>query len=131
MKILYPIIVFTMLLNGCAKQDNNSQTASQNTYKLTAILVDPGDGSGTFRNVNSQKTITLFSGGTIVGSGNFCFMDISNVGTTSGTFSATNSTLTFDGCTNFAVPLNYSIAGSELIIDYKCIEACKMKFTKI
>jgi len=59
-KIFFTLLVVGML-SACNKDDNKSNTSIVGNWKLIEVLEDPGDGSGTFMSVDSEKTITFNS----------------------------------------------------------------------
>ncbi|WP_417612368.1 hypothetical protein [Owenweeksia hongkongensis] len=112
---------------SCSKDDDKqTETATGDTYKLIEVLADPGDGSGTFQPVSSNKTIEFKTNGTVVSNGKLCDMSISSNSGTTGTYSFTDSTITSANCSK----LPFEITGNHLIIFYPCIEPCQGKFEK-
>jgi hypothetical protein len=127
-------IVFTLitigLLNSCSSDDSGTNTELVGNWKLIEVLADPGDGSGTFTSVESNKTITFNSDGTISSNGTLCDITITSNNSTSGTYSITESTFNSPSCIN--PDYNYTFEKNEniIIIDYPCIEPCKAKYKK-
>lgn len=95
-------------------------------WKLIEILVDPGNGSGTFSPVTSNKTIEFHSNGTVSSNGNLCSMNEASSTASSGTYSTINSTISSSACTN----LHFTLSTNYLIIDYPCIEPCRARFQR-
>lgn len=120
------------LLMSCKSDDDNSPSETEliGDWKLIEVLSDPGDGSGTFTSVDSEKRISFKSDGTISSNGSLCDLSIDTNKETSGTFSLVDSTFTSSDCNNDAY--NYSFEKNEdiLIIAYPCIEACQVKYKK-
>lgn len=116
------------LISSCSKnEDKQTETSSSDTYHLIEILADPGDGSGTFQPVSSNKTIEFKANGTVVSNGELCEMSTSSNSASAGTYSFTDSTITSANCNK----LPFKISGKHLIIFYPCIEPCQGKFEKI
>lgn len=116
------------VITSCSKsKDKQTEVATGDTYKLIEILADPGDGSGTFQAVSSNKTIELKTNGTVVSNGELCQMSTSSNSATAGTYSFSDSTITSANCSN----LPFEITGEHLIIFYPCIEPCQGKFKKM
>lgn len=68
-------LIFTLIIAGILFSCNNDDDSNLNTdlignWQLIEVLSDPGDGSGTFSSVESDKTITFKSGGIIASNGN-------------------------------------------------------------
>lgn len=109
---------------GCKKNCNQLE----GEWLLKEALVDPGDGSGTFEPVSSEKTLT-FSNGTVTSNGNLCDMSLETGTPTSGTYNLSDSMITA-GCVYAGLPITFEQNGNELIVTYPCVEACKAKFVK-
>ena len=99
------------------------------TWKLKEILFDPGDGSGTFQSVNSNKTLIFDTTGNVTSNGLICDMSIGTSANSIGTYSEANSTINSTNCTNLT--LNYELNADTLIIIYPYIEPCKAKYIKV
>lgn len=128
MKKIATLLIAIVAIVSCSKKDkDDSNTQSGNTYKLIEILADPGNGSGTFQSVISNKTIEFKPNGTVVSNGELCDMSTSANSGTSGTYSFSDSTITSTNCSK----LPFEINGNHLIIFYPCIEPCQGKFEKI
>jgi hypothetical protein len=101
-------------------------------WQLIEQLADPGDGSGTFQPVSSQKTVSFYEDESVVCNGSLCYMT-TNVGNgTSGTFSAQDSTILVSGC-DFSppFPLTVEMVDGYLVLNYPCIEPCREKYEQI
>lgn len=132
-KLASLLIVITMLFS-CEKNEgdktaeilSNSTSQIVGNYKLTETLLDPGDGSGTFQPVSSNRVISFHTNGTVSSNGNLCFVSSSSNTVSTGTYSMTDSTIQVATCNSLSFHLN----GGELIIDYPCIEPCRGKWVK-
>ena len=111
------------IMSSCS-QDETTQLIGK--WKLIERLLDPGDGSGTFQPVNSNKIIEFHSDSTITSNGEICTYGMESDSTTTGTYSLVDFTISSSNCTNLSFELN----GNDLIINYGCIEWCKAKFLK-
>lgn len=124
------MFLWLVTLIACDKTDDkNSDAGLTGEWGLTEILADPGDGSGTFQPVQSNKTITFHSNGTVTCNGSLCDMSATSNQATSGTYSTADSTLGTLDC-NLQMKLKFEKTGSTLIIQYPCIEPCKAKYEK-
>lgn len=99
-------------------------------WQLTEILADPGDGSGTFRPVDNNKTLTFYANGEVTATnGTLCGMDISATGNQTGTYTVENDRIRLDQCETAG--FLYEIERNELIIWYHCIEGCGEKYRRV
>lgn len=97
--------IFIILLIGIFYSCNKNVVDADKDYivsrwKLTAVLSDPGDGSGVFQSVNSNKDLVFWSNGIVTSTGNLCDMSIESNASSSGTYSATNLTITPSACSD-------------------------------
>lgn len=128
MKIaLLSIISIGLLLVSCNK--SSKTTPLEGEWQLIEVLADPGDGSGVFTSVTSNKTIEFFSNGTISSNGELCFMSESGGTATSGTYDLVDSTI-FAGCVSAGIPITFEQQGNILIVRYPCFEDCLHKYQK-
>ncbi|MBO3097044.1 lipocalin family protein [Gelidibacter pelagius] len=128
-------LIFTLITAGILFSCNNDDDSNPNTdlignWQLIEVLSDPGDGSGTFTSVESDKTITFKSGGIIASNGNLCDMGINSGNPTSGTYSTSKWTFNSPDCDNPEYDFTFEQNGNILIINYPCIEPCKVKYKK-
>lgn len=125
------ILVSIAALIACKKEAEKTQSQPkekpEGIYQLTEVLMDPGDGSGTFQPVNSKKTIELFSNDSLYSNGNICSMDPGTGTASHGTYSLADSSIALAGCDT----LDFDLTDSTLIINYFCIEPCRAKYRKL
>ncbi len=126
MKISFAIIVILSFLASCKKNDRGSVTG---TWELKEVLMDPGNGSGVFNVVSSDKNLVFHTNGNVNSNGIICDMSIESNTSTSGTYSENDSTIISTTCPNLI--LKYEVSGDTLILIYPCIEACKAKYMKV
>lgn len=143
MKSFLPLIFVTLLL-GCKSDDGITSENSDliGKWQLIEQLVDPGDGSGTFQPVESNRTIEFFANGTVEINGELCFTSVEIGETERGTYTLISDATTdiaHDGeispnkCQmNFSNKVNFDITmENHLILWYACIEGCGQKFAKV
>jgi hypothetical protein len=126
------LLILLSLLSAisCDKvDDKNFDTELIGKWGLKEVLADPGDGSGTFHAVESNKIIEFHSDGTITSNGTICDMSIESNNSTSGTYSITDSTISSIDCNN-QMKIRFEKTGSSLVINYPCIEPCRAKYVK-
>ncbi len=131
------ILVLTLIgfVLSCGKDDNTNTNVDETfligTWRLVENLADPGDGSGVFLAVDSNKQITFNSDGTITSNGSLCDMSIQSETPTSGTYSSNLSFINSDDCINPNLNIDFTLENSTLTITYLCIEPCLSKYVKI
>lgn len=131
-KSIFLFSIIGMLTSCSSDDDNLSGDASLvGKWKLIEVLADPGDGSGTFSAVNSNKTITFHPDGKITSNGNLCDMGIKLDTPSSGTYSVDDSLFSSFDCNNAAYEYRFEHTGETLIIFYPCFEACQTKYQKV
>ena len=102
-------------------------------WKLIEMYSDPGDGSGDFETVSSNKTVSFYSDDVIASNGDLCIM---GTNTTDGSFGSytmgSSNTITPSSCAvDLPFGITYTINNSTLILYYPCIEACAEKYELI
>ena len=125
------LLMVSIMLLSCSSDDIDSSHII-GKWKLIQVLADPGDGSGTFVDVESSKTITFLSDGMFSSNGNLCFFSSITPVTTEGAFSIEKEEIYPNTCATFAqVILDYKTENRALNVYYQCIEACAEKYVKI
>lgn len=116
------------LLFSCNKNEEELAPDSSlaGTWKLTEVLADPGDGSGTFQPVSSNKNIVFISDNKVTSNGAICDMSIESNSSTTASYSEANSTI---NCQNSTIM--YELNANSLILSYPCIEGCQAKYIKV
>lgn len=131
MKKLLCMLLTVGILYSCNNDDDsNANNELIGNWRLIAVLVDPGGGSGTFNSVVSDKIITFENNGTITSNGNLCDMSISADHPTSGTYSNSEMTFNSGDCNNVDYNFTFEHNDAILIINYPCIEPCQAKYMK-
>jgi hypothetical protein len=133
MKNLIPsfvfLVVFGIISSSCNTKEETPTIVSK--WHLIEMLADPGDGSGQFQPVTSDKIVEFFEDGTITSNGSICIMGTENTSGSTGTYDSTTMTIDVDDCTGGHVPLSYEMDGSYLILNYACIEPCREKYEQV
>ena len=132
-KLILVLTVFALLI-ACKKEvekEPSNPPEIEGNWRLIEVLADPGDGSGTFQVVVSNKLMEFNSNGAVSCNGNLCDMSTTSVGGTNGTYSTVESTISSPTCVNTMLDISYQIVDSYLIISYPCFEACQCKFEKL
>jgi Lipocalin-like domain len=124
------LLILLNLLISCNKNDQELAPASLiGTWKLTEMLQDPGDGSGTFQPVNSNKKIVFVISNQVTSNGVICDMSINSDTFSTGSYSEATKTINPYDCQNLTI--NYEVDASSLILSYRCIEGCRAKYIKV
>ena len=63
------IAIFFLTFTSCDKDENATTNSLEGTWKLTEILADPGDGSGTFNPISSNKKLIFDNNGNVTSNG--------------------------------------------------------------
>ncbi len=132
LNIMKRILLFFLVLGvlfSCNK-DKEPENKLIGDWKLIEVLADPGDGSGTFNAVQSNKIIRFENDGIITSNGNLCDMSINSDNATSGTYSITDMTLNSPDCSYPDYGITFDVNGNTLMINYPCIEPCIAKYEK-
>ncbi len=136
---LYPmkktILIFSIafMINACTNEDyNDLEPDLVGNWKMVGYLSDPGDGSGTYADIESKKTINFLANGTFTSSGSLCQMLSSeNENSTSGNYNLSSLNVSAVECNNQSdLNLRYEISGDSLFLFYPCREACYVKYEK-
>lgn len=122
-KKLLIFIAAVSILTSCY---NCIEDEATDKYYLIEVLLDPGDGSGIFEPVESEKFIELHQDGTVTSNGEICGFGVESNSATAGTFAFDTNTIS----TPYCIDLSFELVENELIIDYPCIEPCRAKFLK-
>lgn len=120
-----------LLLSGifmCCTSDDNSSSDTEliGTWVLIEILSDPGDGSGVFQSVKSEKTVKFNADGTLQANGELCVLTTDSDLTVAGTYSKSDLTINTPNCST----LRFKQMNNELIISIPCDEPCRTKYRK-
>lgn len=133
MKKIILLITSIGILISCSKDENENSVTTElvGQWKLIEQLADPGDGSGTFQSIDSEKTIE-FSENEIVTSknGSLC-QPYSDEQISSGTYSLSEKRITTN-CQNPNIAfIGFEIKDNYLLFHFASNEGFSQKFKKI
>lgn len=147
MKKLCFILTITVLVFSCTKDYEIQNVVNPDfigKWKLVETYNDPGDGSGVYESIDSDKTIEFFNDGTFTITGPLCNLSTSVgekiIGKVRNSIHSNNFRLisneecSFDNSSidNSSYQYIASIVNSDLRIYYTaCIEGCAHKYQKI
>ncbi|MGI9546126.1 MAG: hypothetical protein ACR2MM_02725, partial [Flavobacteriaceae bacterium] len=100
-------------------------------WQLVEMLADPGDGSGVFSPVDSDKMISILSDGTYSSNGNLCAFSAMLGDPSSGVYDEEANGYLIDCGSPFPSQLRLNLVEGDLIISFFCIEPCLQKFKRI
>lgn len=127
-KLLISLVFLNLI--SCNKSDTvNTPNTLVGTWKYSEMYADPGNGSGVFTPVTSNKTLTFDANGTVTSNGSLCDMSTASNASSTGTYTATTNTINPNSCPSSNII--YEFSGTSLILNYPCIEPCKAKFVKV
>ena len=138
------IVIVVLILLNCSSDDRKPPIENEDLlgkWRIIEQLMDPGDGSGTFQPVISDRTFEFFSNGTVTVNEVMCFMSGEPSEMSSGTYEirgGTNVDVQFEGTISpnncdfeeMRIGFNLSLDG-HLILWYLCFESCGEKYEKI
>lgn len=124
--ILFAALFLTFA--SCTKPNPTLGTLGE--WKLIEYLGDPGDGSGTFEAVDSEKTLLFYDDGTIeIKNGSLCNLGEELIDM-EGTYDEASMVITVD-CSGNSSTREFNInSDNELLLHYPCIEPCIEKYEK-
>lgn len=126
-------IVFLMLIGffvSCNSDDQEkSATELTGTWKLVEILADPGDGNGTFKAVQSNKTIEFKSNGTIVTNTSLCDPYSDEI-KSSGSFNLATKSITTNCQNPNIATIFFELKNGYLLLHYLSNEGYFQKFQR-
>lgn len=118
------------MLASCVNHEENlAPVPLMGKWKLVEQLVDPGDGSGEFTDVSSDKTIQFFGDNKVTSNGSLCSMDVGAIQQSSGTYDVNDGSITPTDCLPVGV-IRYEIKEAHLILSYMCDEGCRSKYVR-
>ena len=128
-------LMLLLPLTTCSDEiflEPDSHEAILGTWRLTEVLADPGDGSGTYTPVDSDKTILFEGNGTYTSNGAVCSFSITAEENTVGTYEIISNSEFIINCPeeNLA-DVSLILENGVLIAHFPCIEPCGQKYIKI
>lgn len=130
MKKSFLLIMIIGIIYSCNKNDESLNLSDlEGRWKLSEILADPGNGSGTFQSVTSNKTLIFYNNGNVTSNGFMCDMSSGTNLSSSGTYSLINGTINSSLCPN--INIQFELNNNTLLLIYPCIEPCKSKYIRV
>lgn len=107
----------------------NIDTKFAGEWELIETMIDPGDGSGKFNKVNSDKTLTIRINGNIESNGNLCQLTTKADNRTKAQLIRNKNETILDSCKK-GYKIYYELREDFLIVYYPCKETCAEKYKK-
>lgn len=136
MKNLLFTLLLSVILFSCSSDNTDQDTNVEltGTWLLTEINNDPGDGSGTFSKVKSDKILVFGENNIITSNGSLCDNSTNSDSPNSGTYTIgleCESGGLITSCSNISnLNIAFVLKGSVMYIYYPCIEGCAAKYVK-
>ena len=128
---IFLLLAFAALFTAC-EDDEDPIPPADSRWQLDAVLSDPGDGSGRFQSVDSDRTITLLSDGSYIAEGDICSFSEDGRPNTMGSYDIEGGTITPDDCVTIGgTPISLSVTADSLFIDYLCFEPCRHRYRAV
>ncbi len=121
--------IFISCSNDVARKSETSEFLGK--WSLSEVLIDPGDGSGTYQPVDSFASLEFLPNGTIASNYSLCQSYTGTATNFSTPYNADGNSILIRNCFPENYTINYAISGENLILYYPCIEACSYKFERI
>ncbi|HEA28959.1 MAG TPA: hypothetical protein ENH91_03020 [Leeuwenhoekiella sp.] len=121
-----------IVISGCSKDDDNSRsemTTVIGQWKLIEQLADPGDGSGTFKSIESEKILKFSEDGVVTAyNGSLC-QPYSDQQIASGTYDEKGISTNCDNV-NIAY-IGFEMKDGFLILNFASNEGFSQKFERV
>jgi hypothetical protein len=135
MKKVLAVLCTMMLFFSCSSDDKDIPLDLIGTWKLQEINNDPGDGSGTFQKVESNKILIFMKNFEITSNGDLSDNTIESNSPSRGVYKITENSeasgiITPSKSEHLSAEIRFEIKSSVLYIYYPCIEGCQAKYTK-
>jgi hypothetical protein len=98
-------------------------------WKLIETMSDPGDGSGKFHKIDSEKTLKIEPNGKIKSNGELCYLSTTTENRTNGQLIKDSNETILKSCDKKYKPI-YKLTENFIIVYYPCKEGCAEKYEK-
>lgn len=127
MKFITTSIILFGLINSTYSQTIDKGFVGE--WKLIETMIDPGDGSGKFYKVDSEKTLEIEPNGKIKSNGEICNLSTKTENRTNGQLLKDSDETILSSCDNKYKPF-YKLEERFLIVYYPCKEGCAEKYER-
>ena len=132
MKKIVPFLFILSFLFSCSTNNGDNFESNKLTgkWKLIEQLADPGDGSGVFKSIESDKILEFSSNGTITSNGSLCD-PYSDEQISTGTYSLDDYTITTNCQNQNIAKIGFELKNGYLILNFVSNEGFSQKFQKL
>jgi hypothetical protein len=132
MKQLINLLFLCLIFFSCSEDnERESETAEfLGEWKLTEVLIDPGDGSGTFQSVVGNSTLEFLTHGKIRSNYSLCPMYEGTATQFITPYLAADNKIIPKNCFLEGYDIVYELQDENLILSYPCYEGCLYKFVR-
>lgn len=137
MKHLFLLLFLPILFVSCSSDDNfviDYLPTNNSLWQLEATLFDPGDGSGTFTPVQSDR-ILAFEVSRIISNGPFCSLTAPVGPEEVAVYGAAETEIIAAPCNSgrdsLRLILTYEEAADRLMLDLGCEEPCQLRYKRL
>lgn len=131
-------LLLTLFILGafsCSSSENDVPLELIGTWSLQEVNNDPGDGSGTFLKVKSDKFLIFKKNLEVTSNGSICENSANADSPSKGTYhisqdSEDSGVITSGACEHLSSQITFKLKGTTLYVYYPCIEACVAKYVK-
>ncbi len=127
-KYILVLAIIRVLLSCSNDEQNNSEVQLLGNWTLIEVLADPGDGSGTFEPIQSNKTIEFRADGIVTTNSSLCDPYSDEV-ISSGSYS--ENTITTNCQNPNIATIDFKLEDQHLILNFISNEGYSQKFQKI
>lgn len=125
------LMLFIICILSCGSDDTPSNSEElTGEWRLIEVLADPGDGSGRFSPVESQRRISILEDGTFSSNGELCDFSIAADGSTQGSVLKDDQGFFLACEAPFTSRVRLSLEDGKLIVTFFCIEPCQHKYER-
>ena len=125
------LLLCAFALMCCRSDDNSSNNAGiTGKWRLVEVLLDPGDGSGMFSPVESEKEINILEDGTYSSNGEICDLSIIAESASQGTIMEDTQGYFLTCEEPLTANVRLGIEDGDLILTFFCIEPCQQKYQR-
>jgi len=131
MKKIILLSFLSLAVLACKDDDDTQENEIVGVWRLIQINLDPGDGSGTFEDVETDKTIEFKQDGTIVSNGSICQASSETGMNSQGSYSLDDFIIISEDCVQTEFDITFQLVNSTVIVSYPCIEGCREKYVPL
>ncbi|MEM8523858.1 MAG: hypothetical protein AAGG68_04400 [Bacteroidota bacterium] len=125
------ILLLSIFLLAFSCEEDAPTPEKINKWKLIEQLSDPGDGSGTFQVVDSERTIEFVDEEIVRSNGSFCNMGTGTEETVTATHNPEEKFILVEACGGTPFKILYDFDEEFLYLRFPCREPCAQKYERV